>query len=400
MSKNLLVKFFLLLALLSINIYASGSAAKKPVIDRVFNYKGTWYIRYQDVILSDDEATERVIVDGTLDRVVNIGNSEERGFPLINKSYDPTECHQLVIEIYSGINRIVSQSDVFEFGDLTKCNEVTPPTLAKPVIDRIFNYKGRWYIRYQDVNVPFDNAYEKMVVNGVVDRVIQNGRTEERGFSLAENYDATACNEGQIKIYDGLDVVVAQSDIFKFGDLTKCEGVDLTNGLIAHYKLEGNADDSSGNGNHGTERGVVSYETGVIGQSAHFDSSYVTVVSSSSLIFTDELSVTAFIKPSSLSGGWVSLFFGKASALDFNKYNFVTWTFKQGVLNIYLDGVLLDTQNINTALLQQAVAGVLDVGANSPRATNFFVGELDDVRFYNRAISQAEMTEIYGLAGN
>jgi hypothetical protein len=29
--------------------------------------------------------------------------------------------------------------------------------------------------------------------------------------------------------------------------------IDLTNGLVAHYEFEGNANDSSGNGNHGTE---------------------------------------------------------------------------------------------------------------------------------------------------
>jgi len=220
MSKNILVKVFLLLALLSINMYAVNSSVPKPIIDRVFNYKGTWYIRYQDVILNDDEATERVVVNGVEDRVVNIGNSAERGFSLTKKTYDATACNELVIEIYNGHHKVVSQSDVFQFGDVSKCNVVTP--VAKPVIDRIFNYKGTWYIRYQDVNVAFDDAYEEMVVNGVVDRVIQNGQTDERGFSLSKSYDATACNEGEIKIYDGLANVVAQSEIFNFGDLTKC----------------------------------------------------------------------------------------------------------------------------------------------------------------------------------
>jgi phage protein U len=40
----------------------------------------------------------------------------------------------------------------------------------------------------------------------------------------------------------------------------------LTKGLIAHYEFEGNANDSSGNGNHGTEHGGVSYTDGVIGK--------------------------------------------------------------------------------------------------------------------------------------
>ena len=224
MRKNILLRLFLLLSILSVEIYALGSTAGKPLIDRVFNYKGTWYIRYQDVILHDDEATERVVVNGTLDRVVNIGNSEERGFPLSKKSYDATVCNELKIEIYNGHHKLVSQSELFKFGDLTKCNVVAPTTAFKPVINNFFNYKGKWYIRYQDVKVPFDNAYEEMVVNGVVDRVVQNGRNEERGFPLTKSYDKTACNEGQVKIYDGLHNVVAQSDTFRFGDLTKCTG--------------------------------------------------------------------------------------------------------------------------------------------------------------------------------
>jgi len=48
--------------------------------------------------------------------------------------------------------------------------------------------------------------------------------------------------------------------------------VDIDEGLVAHYKFEGNADDSSGNGNHGTENGTVEYIDGVIGKAAKFNS--------------------------------------------------------------------------------------------------------------------------------
>lgn len=46
---------------------------------------------------------------------------------------------------------------------------------------------------------------------------------------------------------------------------------DLNNGLVAHYEFEGNATDSSGNENHGTEHGGLNYTAGKIGQSAQFD---------------------------------------------------------------------------------------------------------------------------------
>jgi hypothetical protein len=45
----------------------------------------------------------------------------------------------------------------------------------------------------------------------------------------------------------------------------------LSDGLVAHYEFEGNADDSSGNGNDGTEHGGVSYIDGMIGKASSFD---------------------------------------------------------------------------------------------------------------------------------
>ena len=48
------------------------------------------------------------------------------------------------------------------------------------------------------------------------------------------------------------------------------DDIDLTNGLVAHYEFEGDADDSSGNDNDGEEFGGVSYTDGITGSA--FDS--------------------------------------------------------------------------------------------------------------------------------
>jgi len=45
----------------------------------------------------------------------------------------------------------------------------------------------------------------------------------------------------------------------------------LSKGLVAYYEFEGNANDSSGNGNDGTEYGNISYVDGVIGKAGSFD---------------------------------------------------------------------------------------------------------------------------------
>ena len=52
---------------------------------------------------------------------------------------------------------------------------------------------------------------------------------------------------------------------------TDNSGVNLSNGLVAHYEFEGNAKDSSGNGNNGIEHGGVGYVDGVIGKAGSFD---------------------------------------------------------------------------------------------------------------------------------
>ena len=52
---------------------------------------------------------------------------------------------------------------------------------------------------------------------------------------------------------------------------------DLNDGLIAYFPFEGNAQDVSGNSNHGTEVGAVSYTDGAEGLSATFDgTTYIT----------------------------------------------------------------------------------------------------------------------------
>ena len=63
-------------------------------------------------------------------------------------------------------------------------------------------------------------------------------------------------------------------------DGEECTEGTLCDGLVAHYEFEGNADDSRGNGNDGTENGGVTYVDGVIGKAGSFDgvNDYIKVV--------------------------------------------------------------------------------------------------------------------------
>jgi len=72
-----------------------------------------------------------------------------------------------------------------------------------------------------------------------------------------------------------------------------------------------------------------------------------------------------------------------------------TWT--ESTLTIYLDGALADSDNngsITTATLNQARIGSDALGT---AGQGFFDGSIDEVRVYNRALTPAEIMELYNL---
>jgi len=55
--------------------------------------------------------------------------------------------------------------------------------------------------------------------------------------------------------------------------LARANATTLQDGLVAYYPFDGNAQDASGVGHHGTEQGGVTYAAGKIGQAARFNGS-------------------------------------------------------------------------------------------------------------------------------
>ena len=78
--------------------------------------------------------------------------------------------------------------------------------------------------------------------------------------------------------------------------LMLCLVNNATADLVAHYKFDGDATDSSGNGHHGTEVGTPTYVSGVFGQAIEFDgSSYVDCGTDPAFDITNEITVAAWI---------------------------------------------------------------------------------------------------------
>ncbi|MBF0240667.1 MAG: DUF1566 domain-containing protein [SAR324 cluster bacterium] len=76
--------------------------------------------------------------------------------------------------------------------------------------------------------------------------------------------------------------------------------IDLTQGLAAYYPFNDNANDESGNSNHGTVNNSVTFVDGKVGKSAKFggfdSSGYIQIPNSSSLQFSSEASFSFWLK--------------------------------------------------------------------------------------------------------
>ncbi|HZF02663.1 MAG TPA: hypothetical protein VE344_12310 [Methylomirabilota bacterium] len=83
----------------------------------------------------------------------------------------------------------------------------------------------------------------------------------------------------------------------------------LTNGLVAYYPFTGNANDASGNGHNGTVYGatLAPDRFGQSNQAYHFDGSSRIFLGNSTLISGSALTLTAWIKPDSVSSSGMNV---------------------------------------------------------------------------------------------
>jgi len=211
----------------------------------------------------------------------------------------------------------------------------------------------------------------------------------------------------------------------------------LSDGLVAHYEFEGNAKDSSGNGNDGTEYGGVSYVDGVIGKAVSFDGVDDWIDFNSKLVNTVEFTISGYIKYETIGSysvlfsnndmGWYGngvyiqiysngyIRFEYDSGLVNDEPNFIDinneklhiqekqWSHIvavrdiNGILKIYINGILVSSQ-------QSTISNVSNINAYTGRFTtlwsekhNYSNYSLDDLRIYNRALSEDEIKELYGV---
>jgi fibronectin type 3 domain-containing protein len=221
------------------------------------------------------------------------------------------------------------------------------------------------------------------------------------------------------------------------GATTTSSGVSVTvdnvagpTGLVLAYGFNeatgASVGDASGRGNTGSITGATRTATGRFGAALSFDGAgdFVTVADSPSLDLTSTLTISAWVRPTTLSG-WRTIVMkeGSATGLVYSLYSTTNnnrpggyleiggtdrelkatasvvttgWrhlalTYDGTTMRIYIDGVLRGTRAQTGAVA--ASTGSLKIGGNAIWG-EWFSGLIDEVRIYDRTLSAAEIVTV------
>jgi hypothetical protein len=204
-------------------------------------------------------------------------------------------------------------------------------------------------------------------------------------------------------------------------------------GLVAAYGFEEpsgttTVTDASGNGHTGTISGATRTTAGRNGNALSFDgvNDMVNVADSAALDIT-RMTVMAWVRPSTLAGyrtavikersgglayalyahsdtarpqGWINtggndILADGTAALSLNTWTHLAATYDGSSFRLYVNGALVRTRSASGNIVSSTQ--MLLIGGNTVWG-EFFAGVIDDVRVYNRALSQSEVQTDMNIA--
>lgn len=230
-----------------------------------------------------------------------------------------------------------------------------------------------------------------------------------------------------VKAYDTGHTVESGFSNEVSGPTTPSAGCQVSvTGLVAAYGFDeasGTAAlDSSGKGNHGVIKEAVRIAGGKYGKALQFDgiNDWVTVNDSATLDLSTGMTLEAWVFPTASADGRSIIFKEQAgglvyslysndsvanvpiskifngtwatvagtTALPLNQWSHLVSTYNQSFHRIYVNGVKVGEASFTGTL--SASTGVLRIGGNGVWP-DFFKGNIDTVRIYNRALTDAEV---------
>jgi uncharacterized repeat protein (TIGR02543 family) len=339
---------------------------------------------------------------------------------------------------YSGDNGPATEAQFYFIGNLT--------------LDRV----GNLYVTDGG-----NHRIRKIDTNGMITTVVGNGikgfshdgvlATEAQlNFPVDIEFD----HEGNLYIADGGNQYrneVGNARVFKvtYNDTSDSACGGVTDGLVACYPFDGNAIDGSGNGNHGILQSGVSFVDGKIGKSAEFNggnNAYIRIPHNATQKFDDKFSVAGWVlsnghggslftkytwnaaggggKGFFVSGSDDLVFSSSGSAISafarFNtsysgeeqnwpvhqisteQFHYFTVTYDDSQIKLYINAELKSEKTIPFAKTLDNSYDML-IGAfftndgKTVFSKGFFDGLLDELRVYNRALSESEIQTLYRL---
>lgn len=201
----------------------------------------------------------------------------------------------------------------------------------------------------------------------------------------------------------------------------------LDDGLVGYWKFDENADDASGNSNNGRPLGVTSVEDRFGKENGAFrfnGSCYVEVPNSPSLRdITGSITMTAWINPHELCNSWITVmqksdrkncqytlawkpsevvlsFTGNVRwpaqpEFELNKWQHVAMTYDGTKVILYRDGKIVGLWPFQGRFRQNDFS--LYFGYDPFGGLEYFIGDMDDVRLYNRGLSEEEVKVLYDM---
>jgi hypothetical protein len=196
--------------------------------------------------------------------------------------------------------------------------------------------------------------------------------------------------------------------------------------LVGYWKLDNNAQDSSGNGNDGTLTGGPTYDpAGRIGAALSLDGidDYVNCGNGASLNITDTVTLSVWVSPSDAGNSQHNPFVGKGDtsyaikhnvtnvlqffiydgtwysvngptlAVDFNhNWHHVAGSYDGTQLKLYVDGKCI------AATLRKGVIATntynVNIGRNSQNTDRLYNGLIDEVRIYHGVLPKSEIVKL------
>jgi trimeric autotransporter adhesin len=199
-----------------------------------------------------------------------------------------------------------------------------------------------------------------------------------------------------------------------------------TEGLVAYWPFNGNANDESGNGNDLTvhNAALTPDRKGYDDKAYSFDgsNSYIAANNNSIGNFTDSVTICFWLNTNqpgswsriigkdnyswwefSLSDGvYFSISFDNVHRWDtkilsqeqmLNSWNFLVVTVESYTQNAFINGIAVPQVSISGNSVNNSQA--LTLGRSSYWNNAYFTGQLDDVRIYDRVLTESEISALY-----